>query len=168
MTSLPIDTPGDASEELKPQEKASGKHVDKCSPEKCELINQIFPGSPRESWYCKTHKRPYWPNRTKVTTAATAKPLAGDKPSKNAKSTPVAPDSLDDLLETMGVKFRSSLSDEQFDKIKVDSEAAIRLHYRQRVLAEVERITMVHPGGDREFVGKFVPLEALLGIFGED
>ena len=31
-----------------------------CSME-CDLINRIFEGESRESWYCRTHKRPYFP-----------------------------------------------------------------------------------------------------------
>ena len=32
-----------------------------CS-KKCDLINGIYIGQKNESWYCKTHKRTYWPN----------------------------------------------------------------------------------------------------------
>ncbi len=33
-----------------------------CGPA-CDLINQIAAGTPDESWHCRTHNRPYFPNR---------------------------------------------------------------------------------------------------------
>lgn len=35
---------------------------DSCS-KRCDLINQINAGEVKESWFCRTHKRPYYPNR---------------------------------------------------------------------------------------------------------
>jgi hypothetical protein len=30
---------------------------------KCDLINPVHEGKEKESWYCRSHKRGYWPNR---------------------------------------------------------------------------------------------------------
>ena len=34
-----------------------------CNGRDCELVNGIFIGSERESWFCKKHGQPYYPNK---------------------------------------------------------------------------------------------------------
>lgn len=81
-----------------------------------------------------------------------------DTNSELPQSRPVAPDSLDDLLYAAELETHGDVQ---------KLSAAIRLHYRQRVLAAQESfVTDVHPQSKQRSV-QAVSLEALLGIFGD-
>lgn len=46
----------------KPREEEKEMNSKEICSKKCDLINGIYIGQKNESWYCKTHKRTYWPN----------------------------------------------------------------------------------------------------------